>query len=115
MDVLKVVCDVKNDAEVKGLGREVRERWGRVDVVIANAGVMSSYIPTTTTTDKSSPRPRAGQRLGVRHGHQSQRRVARVSRFPAAARREKGWPANDCCKLQYGGAFGGERTDACGV
>jgi NAD(P)-dependent dehydrogenase (short-subunit alcohol dehydrogenase family) len=49
------VCDVQSDAEVEGFEREVREKWGRVDVVIANAGVISSYIsPSTLSSSPSS-------------------------------------------------------------
>jgi NAD(P)-dependent dehydrogenase (short-subunit alcohol dehydrogenase family) len=55
VDVLEVVCDVQSDAEVEGFEREVREKWGRVDVVIANAGVISSYIsPSTLSSSPSS-------------------------------------------------------------
>jgi NAD(P)-dependent dehydrogenase (short-subunit alcohol dehydrogenase family) len=60
VDVLKVVCDVQSDAEVGRLEEEVRRKWGRVDVVIANAGVISKYIDgpssssATATTSSSS-------------------------------------------------------------
>ncbi|KAF3051255.1 hypothetical protein E8E11_009997 [Didymella keratinophila] len=54
VDVLKVVCDVQSDAEVEALEKEVRGKWGRVDVVIANAGVISKYISPSSSTDKSN-------------------------------------------------------------
>ena len=57
IDVLKVVADVCSDADVARLEAQVRARWERVDVVIANAGVMSSYVtpsPTSPTTSSSS-------------------------------------------------------------
>ncbi|KAJ4314112.1 hypothetical protein N0V94_006626 [Neodidymelliopsis sp. IMI 364377] len=53
-EVLKVVCDVQNDEDVKNLEKEVRVKWGRVDVVIANAGVISSYIEPTSSSSTSN-------------------------------------------------------------
>ncbi|KAF2822446.1 NAD(P)-binding protein [Ophiobolus disseminans] len=44
VDVLKSVCNVQSDASVRELEENVRRRWGRVDVVIANAGVISKYV-----------------------------------------------------------------------
>lgn len=37
-DVLGVVCDVSDDAELDGLVAAAMERWGRIDTVVANAG-----------------------------------------------------------------------------
>lgn len=54
VEVLKVVCDVRNDAEVETLEGDVRRKWGRVDVVIANAGVVSSYVTPSSSTSKSN-------------------------------------------------------------
>jgi NAD(P)-dependent dehydrogenase (short-subunit alcohol dehydrogenase family) len=45
IEVLKTVCDVTSDSSVQHLQDEVVKKWGRVDVVIANAGVISNYIP----------------------------------------------------------------------
>jgi NAD(P)-dependent dehydrogenase (short-subunit alcohol dehydrogenase family) len=53
-EVLKVVCDVQSDEDVKNLEKEVRAKWGRVDVVIANAGVISSYIEPTSSSSTSN-------------------------------------------------------------
>ena len=44
VEVLKVVCDVQSSSDVENLEIEVRSRWSRVDVVVANAGVISKYI-----------------------------------------------------------------------
>jgi NAD(P)-dependent dehydrogenase (short-subunit alcohol dehydrogenase family) len=44
IDVLKTVCDVQSDESVKRLEEEVRRKWGRVDVVVGNAGVISRYV-----------------------------------------------------------------------
>jgi NAD(P)-dependent dehydrogenase (short-subunit alcohol dehydrogenase family) len=44
IEVLKSVCDVQSEESVKKLGEEVRSKWGRVDVVVANAGIISKYI-----------------------------------------------------------------------
>lgn len=47
VEVLKTVCDVQNDESVKELERAVREKWDRVDVVVANAGIISQYVDRT--------------------------------------------------------------------
>ena len=52
--VLKVVCDVQSDTDVECLENAVRSKWGRVDVVIANAGVISKYIEPTSSQNKSN-------------------------------------------------------------
>lgn len=44
VEVLKMVCDVQKDEEVKRLEEGVRGKWGRVDVVVANAGIISKYV-----------------------------------------------------------------------
>src|SRR5688572_29899041 len=41
LDVLKSVVDVQLDGDVQRLEEEVKQRWERVDVVIANAGIIS--------------------------------------------------------------------------
>ncbi|KAH7066265.1 hypothetical protein BKA63DRAFT_426564 [Paraphoma chrysanthemicola] len=54
-EVLKTVCDVQSEESVEGLEREVRDRWGRVDVVIANAGIISKYVEREkTSTDNNT-------------------------------------------------------------
>jgi NAD(P)-dependent dehydrogenase (short-subunit alcohol dehydrogenase family) len=55
IDVLKMICDVQSDAEVKNLESTVRSKWGRVDVVIANAGVISSYITPSSSSASNLP------------------------------------------------------------
>lgn len=44
MEVLVQTCDTMKDGQVEGLPGKVWERWGRCDVVVANAGVISSYV-----------------------------------------------------------------------
>lgn len=44
IEVLKMLCDVRSDEDVKGLEQGVRDKWGRVDVVVANAGIISEYV-----------------------------------------------------------------------
>jgi NAD(P)-dependent dehydrogenase (short-subunit alcohol dehydrogenase family) len=44
IEVLKTVCDVTTEESVQNLEKEVRSKWGRCDVVVANAGVISRYI-----------------------------------------------------------------------
>ncbi|KAJ4364165.1 hypothetical protein N0V83_009620 [Neocucurbitaria cava] len=48
VEVLKSVCDVTSDDSVRKLEEEVRAKWGRVDVVVANAGVISNYVTRST-------------------------------------------------------------------
>ncbi|KAG9199096.1 hypothetical protein G6514_009014 [Epicoccum nigrum] len=57
IDVLKVVADVCSDSDVARLETQVRARWERVDAVIANAGVISAYIPPSSTPTSPSPSP----------------------------------------------------------
>jgi NAD(P)-dependent dehydrogenase (short-subunit alcohol dehydrogenase family) len=42
--VLANICDTTKDADVKKLADEVQKNFGRVDVVVANAGIISKYI-----------------------------------------------------------------------
>ena len=44
VDVLVQTCDTMKDDQVKTLAAAVWEKWGRVDVVVANAGVISKYV-----------------------------------------------------------------------
>lgn len=39
-DVLTLPCDVRDEAQVQAAIRQVLERWGRIDVLINNAGVI---------------------------------------------------------------------------
>lgn len=55
IDILKVVCDVQNEPDVLNLSEQVRSRWSRVDVVIANAGVISNYITPSDTSKSNLP------------------------------------------------------------
>lgn len=55
IDVLKVVCDVQNDSDVVRLEEAVRSKWGRVDIVIANAGVISKYITPADSSKSNLP------------------------------------------------------------
>jgi NAD(P)-dependent dehydrogenase (short-subunit alcohol dehydrogenase family) len=56
IDVLRVVADVQSDADVSRLEQQVRQKWGRVDVVVANAGVMSTYVATASAAESNLPR-----------------------------------------------------------
>lgn len=44
VEVLKMICDVQRDEDVGKLEEGVRRKWGRVDVVVANAGIISKYV-----------------------------------------------------------------------
>jgi short-subunit dehydrogenase len=46
-EALALAADVRDVAEVKKAGERVRERWGRIDVLVANAGMST----TTAGTD----------------------------------------------------------------
>ncbi|KZM21545.1 oxidoreductase [Ascochyta rabiei] len=56
IEVLKMICDVQSSSSVTDLENAVRAKWGRVDVVIANAGVMSKYTepPSSSSESKSN-------------------------------------------------------------
>ena len=43
-EVLVQTCDTTKEDEVKALAGAVWERWGRVDAIVANAGVISKYV-----------------------------------------------------------------------
>lgn len=55
IEVLKTICDVQSQDSVSQFEHLVRSRWGRVDVVIANAGIMSSYIEPTASSKSNLP------------------------------------------------------------
>jgi hypothetical protein len=55
IEVLKTVCDVRSEESVKNLEREIRDKWGRADVVVANAGVISQYIARENAGDSNLP------------------------------------------------------------
>ncbi|KAF2748364.1 NAD(P)-binding protein [Sporormia fimetaria CBS 119925] len=55
--VLKTVCDTTSDSSVDALVKEVEKAFGRLDVVIANAGVISRYI---TDAQKDANRSKEG-------------------------------------------------------
>ena len=40
-EVLAVACEITSDESVNALFEKIKERFGRLDVVVANAGVMS--------------------------------------------------------------------------
>ena len=44
IDILAQVCDTQKDEDVKSLAYATKERFGRCDVVIANAGIISKYL-----------------------------------------------------------------------
>ncbi|KAI5364653.1 Putative short-chain dehydrogenase/reductase SDR, NAD(P)-binding domain superfamily [Septoria linicola] len=43
-DVLSQPCDTQSSEHVKALAKATKERFGRLDAVIANAGIISKYI-----------------------------------------------------------------------
>jgi NAD(P)-dependent dehydrogenase (short-subunit alcohol dehydrogenase family) len=51
-DVLAISCDVTNLDQVREMERTVRERWGRVDVLVNNAGIIQvGPLETITRED----------------------------------------------------------------
>ena len=54
VEVLAQVCDTTKDADVESLLSATKKRFGRLDVCIANAGIISKYLPDGSVT--SSPR-----------------------------------------------------------
>ena len=53
--VLKNVCDTMKDADVGKLAEDVKRAFGRVDVVVANAGIISKYIVEPATGHRQIP------------------------------------------------------------
>ena len=50
-DVVKYKADVSNEEDVKGLFLFVKEKFGRIDVLINNAGIMRNSLIMMTKTD----------------------------------------------------------------
>ena len=44
-EILSEICDTLKDDDVKRLATKTKEKFGRLDVCIANAGVISKYLP----------------------------------------------------------------------
>lgn len=44
-EILSRVCDTTLDADLATLAADVKSRYGRLDAAVANAGVISKYIP----------------------------------------------------------------------
>jgi NAD(P)-dependent dehydrogenase (short-subunit alcohol dehydrogenase family) len=44
-EVLSAVCDTTKKSEVDDLAAKTKQKFGRLDVVVANAGVISKYLP----------------------------------------------------------------------
>ena len=47
INVLANVCDTMKDGDVQKLAEDVKAKFGRVDVVVANAGIISKYITSS--------------------------------------------------------------------
>ena len=45
IDILAQICDTLKDDDVKRLAQATKERFGRLDVCVANAGIISKYLP----------------------------------------------------------------------
>ena len=45
-DALALAADVRNSAEINGVAERVRESWGRIDVLVANAGMSTTTAAT---------------------------------------------------------------------
>ena len=50
-DVLALGCDVRSREACRDAARRVRERWGRVDILLNNAGVVQTRRLAQVTTD----------------------------------------------------------------
>jgi NAD(P)-dependent dehydrogenase (short-subunit alcohol dehydrogenase family) len=54
IEVLKSVCDTQSDSSVAKLEEQVKDKFGRVDAVIANAGIISKYISKKEESGKKA-------------------------------------------------------------
>lgn len=43
-DILSKICDTLQEEDVKSLAQATKEKFGRLDVLVANAGVISKYL-----------------------------------------------------------------------
>lgn len=68
---LPVVCDVADPNEVENVFERCVDRFGRVDVVVANAGVFQDWMPTEHVTLDEWRRVTATNLDGVMHTCQS--------------------------------------------
>lgn len=55
LDILSRICDTTKDDDVKKLADEVKSHFGRVDVVVANAGIISKYLYDADGTNRRLP------------------------------------------------------------
>ncbi|KAF2800297.1 NAD(P)-binding protein [Melanomma pulvis-pyrius CBS 109.77] len=52
IEVLSSTCDTQSVASVAQLEASIRQKWGRADAVIANAGIISNNLPTGLLEDE---------------------------------------------------------------
>ena len=51
-EALMIKANVANEEEVKGMFSEIREKFGRIDVLVNNAGIMKNNLLLMTKTDE---------------------------------------------------------------
>jgi NAD(P)-dependent dehydrogenase (short-subunit alcohol dehydrogenase family) len=66
-EALPVVCDVSDPGQVENVFERCTERFGRVDVAVANAGVFQEWMPSENVTLAEWERVRAIDFDGVMH------------------------------------------------
>ncbi|ORY06381.1 hypothetical protein BCR34DRAFT_34565 [Clohesyomyces aquaticus] len=55
LEILASICDTQSVDSVSHLANEVSQKWGRVDTVIANAGIISKYIQKSGEAEHHLP------------------------------------------------------------
>ncbi|KAF2119522.1 hypothetical protein BDV96DRAFT_610501 [Lophiotrema nucula] len=51
IEILSTITDTQSDKSVEELAEAVKQKWGRVDTVVANAGIISKYVESKSRSN----------------------------------------------------------------